>query len=825
MSIAPSDQGHQFSPPPLLDDEDVEDLDLDADSYSDTDDFADVDGPDPSDYDDTDAPRKARLSGPPPLLDDEASAQDDDDPDYSDDLPGVALTDAHRAYLLAQGISAEYLDSPIAKRLIRSVTSWSHVPKGRRSKMDADESPTGIYFGFTHEGAERVQWQLRPDHPAVDADGRATKYTSRRNGGSPCGQWSESPNATPLHKTAVIAEGTKQTIAVSSALRHDASYTIIGITGCNGWSRGNNLQPAIAEALKGASEVIVIPDADAATNDNVALAMWDLRDSIYRRKQLKNGMVRFVRVPGAGKEGIDDVLAALSEDDRTPFVLSLIEDAVPTPTDKRPAKRRSKRQDDEDAVVLYDRFGGGLQVENCVKELLKQGELALDKNGVLYRADQNMVFHAAHEDVPMENHMVLDFLVERLGNDFRLEFGKHVQRALESTLRRAKRVIPEVPTHGLLAVRNGMVDPATGELIPREAHHLVTCCVNVEYSPDATAPLFIEWLKAATAIGDRDQFDVIMDATSVLVGILAGRDDLDRGLYLQGPPRAGKGTFMNGILASLIPKDYRSALDLHDLSVKKDALVLTLRGKVLNLAGETPEHYIADSSLLKRMLGMDPIATDVKFKNATSFYNRAFPVFSANDMPNINDTTGAIEARLALVMFTKSNVGSEDRLLLNKLQAELPGILNLLLEFWRKRQQREGKSYIPSDPQAVEMFLAETNPLASFMKDCVDVAPAAAWRGTRTVESEWATPKRPLYAAYRAYTKENGGQPMKAPNFLKAISRKPFNVEVDAVDASTKARVVAVRIKDDAPVDMPQGMPTRTSSVVDDAPPDLNPPV
>jgi hypothetical protein len=135
----------------------------------------------------------------------------------------------------------------------------------------------------------------------------------------------------------IIAEGTKQSLAVASWA--PAEYAVYGMAGCWGWRNRPEMGGTAHHRLSrfAGRAVFVILDADASDN----LDVYEAGEKLAAELALEDAAsVAFVRMPGQGKEGIDDYLAAIDGPRRTERLAKLLAAAVPTPADRRPTKRK-----------------------------------------------------------------------------------------------------------------------------------------------------------------------------------------------------------------------------------------------------------------------------------------------------------------------------------------------------------------------------------------------------------------------------------------------------------------------------------------------------
>jgi hypothetical protein len=132
----------------------------------------------------------------------------------------------------------------------------------------------------------------------------------------------------------LIVEGTKQYLAAVSHLPE--GHAAVGIGGCTGWVHEGAAVPDMAAIPWEGREVIVAFDADTATNHDVWVAASALTEVL-----LTNGasLVRYAEVPGMGKAGLDDALAA-APDPRTALA-NIIRRAKPK-LPRKPARKKGK---------------------------------------------------------------------------------------------------------------------------------------------------------------------------------------------------------------------------------------------------------------------------------------------------------------------------------------------------------------------------------------------------------------------------------------------------------------------------------------------------
>lgn len=498
----------------------------------------------------------------------------------------------------------------------------------------------------------------------------------------------------------------------------------------------------------------------------------------------------------ADKSGLDDILASIPPLERPAFMLTLFDDAIPSPADVRPSRRRV----DADEHKFFHPYAGGLRAKACAEAIMDMAPLAVDaESGVFYRYNCDSGLYEADRNAGSQRGaaIICDALADLLGDDYRSTFVTSVAEIIQAKLHAQGKVIPEVPdTAGLLPVENGLLDMETGRLLPFSPDVFVTSKLAVVYDPDATCPEFDGWLPQATALADgTDQALILLDALTGLLDTAAGLRAPDRALYLYGEPRAGKGTLGNDIISAMVPREFQTSMSLAEMSANRPVQNAKLYRKTLNISGETPDAAIFDFATLKQALGGDAIPAELKYGRLWAFYSRAYMVFMGNDLPHFNDTSGAVGARLCPVHFTKSNVGQEDRGIGARLRAELPGILNRLLEA-RKARMARGGQFLPPAADAVRAFTEATNPVSEFMAERVEIAPNDAWVTPSSVSPEWATRKTDLYSAYTAFTASVGRRPLSRSRFLSAIERPPYRVREGRTADEARTRVHGCRLID-----------------------------
>ncbi len=237
-------------------------------------------------------------------------------PDQTPVVDGIAgLSPEHVTYLQAQAI-----DTDLAQTLgVRSLLS--HADNPQDSVWPNFANHPAILFPWTNEAGD-VMLQVRPDTPTASATsgGRPRKYVFDRGAVPVLWAVRPEPDATRM----LIVEGTKQCLA--AATHAPAGIAVYGMAGIRSWQHGG-IAIQDLEVAEG-REVIVIPDADAAENIEVYKGAIELGNALKTEGAKK---VSFVRVPGGGTAGLDDVLAALPDAKRAPALARFIKLAAAKP--------------------------------------------------------------------------------------------------------------------------------------------------------------------------------------------------------------------------------------------------------------------------------------------------------------------------------------------------------------------------------------------------------------------------------------------------------------------------------------------------------------
>ena len=226
----------------------------------------------------------------------------------------------------------------------------------------------------------------------------------------------------------------------------------------------------------------------------------------------------------------------------------------------------------------------------------------------------------------------------------------------------------------LLSVANGTLDLRTGRLRPHAHEDLITRIVDVKYEPNADCELWDGFLWRIT--GQNEELYAYLQR---LVGYLLTGLTTEQVLhFLFGLGANGKSTFCE-IIESLLG-DYAIVVSPEMVMQKRHGGipndVARLRGVRVAMMNETSQGARFNEAKLKDLTGGDTLNARFLHQEFFDFSPTHKLVIRGNHKPAIAGTDPGIWRRLRLVPFTvQIPTDEQDHRLLEKLRAELPGIL------------------------------------------------------------------------------------------------------------------------------------------------------
>lgn len=316
----------------------------------------------------------------------------------------------------------------------------------------------------------------------------------------------------------------------------------------------------------------------------------------------------------------------------------------------------------------------------------------------------------------------------------------------------------------LIACKNGTLDLRNGELLPPNPDDYLTKCIDVDYEPDAECPLWEKFLIRVMG-GNLDLVSFIQRLVGhALTGDATGKYMV----FMYGPKgNNGKSTLVETIMRLLGPYAMKSPSEMimaksYGGGIPND--IARLRGVRFTVTNEVDEGMTLSESVIKDLTGNDTLTA--RFMRAEFFdFTPTHKLWIyGNHKPEIRGTDTAIWDRVKLIPFDVEIPKTErDPLLLNKLTAELPGILAWAVRgnmLW----QRRGIAAPESVTQATADYQSEQDILGQFLAECCEI------------ETRREISATILYQAYEGWAKQLGLRADTGTKFGTDLTRRGFSM-------------------------------------------------
>lgn len=314
----------------------------------------------------------------------------------------------------------------------------------------------------------------------------------------------------------------------------------------------------------------------------------------------------------------------------------------------------------------------------------------------------------------------------------------------------------------VLNVENGMCSLKEKELTPHNDLTKMMYSTNLfplEFNVDAKCNRWSDFVYEIFE-PDFDMYEKVALLQEYLGYCLTQDVSFQKALLLLGNGSNGKSIVLT-VMEKILGKENYSNIELHQLSNKN--YIVEIQNKNVNFCSEIDSRSGFSSGIFKRIVAGETLTGDAKFKNPIKFQPFCKLLFATNDLPKTTDTTKGYFRRLMILKFNRSFEGkNKDPDLINKLNRELDGIFNWLLE-GLERLYINKKFTIPASSETeLEKYLESSNSVVSFINEKYIV----------TNEADQYEKYDDLYREYRSFCGDSGDKPFKKNNFKSEIEKQ-----------------------------------------------------
>lgn len=291
--------------------------------------------------------------------------------------------------------------------------------------------------------------------------------------------------------------------------------------------------------------------------------------------------------------------------------------------------------------------------------------------------------------------------------------------------------------------RNGVLHVPTRTLRALTPAYFSVNAVAFAYDPDAPAP--IEFLRFLDTLWPDDPESIAL-LQEWMGYCLTPDTSQQKMLVMVGPPRSGKGTIAR-VLQHLLGVSNVCSPTLTAMAMQFGRAVLI--GKTAAVFPDAKISGRVDTAAITETLlsisGED--LQTIPRKNLTDWTGHLYTRFTIlmNELPKMDDASGALVSRMLLLPLTETFVGREDLTLMTRLCAELPSIFLWAIDGWHRLRARGRFLPLGSSDEMRQEIRELMSPLHAFLSEWCD-----------TSDPQATITRKDLFNAYQRWCKDQG---------------------------------------------------------------------
>lgn len=304
---------------------------------------------------------------------------------------------------------------------------------------------------------------------------------------------------------------------------------------------------------------------------------------------------------------------------------------------------------------------------------------------------------------------------EILNNSEEASFSNHIVNEVIGNIRgrnmHYKQILAGPPE--IMVFKNGRVNFETREFYPDfdpDEHHITA--LPYEYNAEADCPKFEKFLEEICPRED-DRLALV----EFMGYCLVKHHHIPVFILLTGSGDNGKSTFLN-VLIGMLGEENTTAMGLYELSRDK-FMKARLYGKLANICPDISSEPIKYTGVIKTSTGKDKMTAQHKHKDPFEFRNYAKLIFSANQIPEFNDTSDAWYKRIRCIVFPNKFTKTDENTVLGLeeilIEEELSGILNLAMQGWQRMKKQKHLTGETSIEEKELEILKRSSPISYFL--------------------------------------------------------------------------------------------------------------